>query len=636
MKTFSLKNLWVRLAVIIVACLAVSILPTLFYSYGEYEKIKSYKVERDGGKMLSSLAKVSHLAYASVKGTKAKMAEVRRASDELISLSKKIATSSNQVAPSTRASKMLYSSAALESFIKKPASGEMVSEIASHISQQSGLLLDSNIASHILMDVSSSIFPRLYSDIFKLSEDLAKYSQQSEKTPSQSLMIRTVALEQDVRDISSELRKACSFSEPTKTVAIVGNLTKLNSTLTELNSAMSKLWTGKVLDTKQAEASLASLETISNTLWNSTNTLLDDTLNKQMNYFATRYKILLGVFSVVLLIVFILVFFVSRSIILNARRIVNVSALVSNAKLSELRELIDNAPCKVEPFAQTSQNLLHIAETIEKLQKASAELVDSVEKLNSGASEIVAYQKPLVVGIASGLTRADSKIEMRDKADATLASTAQAMRDKLGVLEQGVRLQSKSVSDVSSEIKQASALATNLISSLSAIRETVNKMNLIAETFTALADQANILGLNLAIETAKAGIKGSGLGTLAEQIKILSKRTVISVIDIESVRDLIVASIDNGSDDANKFLVSLEADSKILEEIGKGLADLTTSLSKVSASSNSISVSLRERGASEMSLQDAQENVAKIEESLSQFADFTKKAEVELSRLRQR
>jgi len=144
------------------------------------------------------------------------------------------------------------------------------------------------------------------------------------------------------------------------------------------------------------------------------------------------------------------------------------------------------------------------------------------------------------------------------------------------------------------------------------------------------------LGLNLAIETAKAGIKGSGLGTLAEQIKVLSKRTVISVVDIESIRDMIVETIDKGSDDAKKFLSSLESDSKILEEINKGLAELTASLSKVSSASNTISVSLRERGTSDMSLQDAQENLAKIEESLARFAGFAKSTEQELMRLRQR
>lgn len=636
MKTFSLKNLWVRLGVIVLASSFVSVLPMFLYSYEQYEKMKLYKVERNCEKILSVLSRLSHLSYSSVKGEKIKHAEIRRTSRELISLSKNIAKSGKQVAPVNRTTKMLYSASTIESFIRNPSSGDLVSDIGLHVSQQSAFHSDKNMCSHILMDVSSSIFPHLYSDVFKLSDGLKKYSAQGEKVQVQSLMIRSISLEQNIRELSNELRKVCSLSEPTKTVVIIGNITKLNSTLSEFNSVMSKLWSGKVFDNKQAELVLASIESVANTLWNSTNGLLVDTLNERIDDFSLQLKISITIFFGVLLLILIFVFFVLRSIVLNARLECKFVELIAESKFSQLREMADNSPCKIEPFAETMQNVLRVADVLEQTQKSSTELVKSVEKLNSDASDVVAYQKPLVLGVASGLTRTDAKIVMRDKSDVALASSAQSICDKLGVLEQTVRLQSKSISDVSSEIEQASKHATKLIASLSSIRETANKMSLIAETFTALADQANILGLNLAIETAKAGIKGSGLGTLAEQIKILSKRTVISVIDIESVRDLIVDSIDNGSDDAKKFLSSLEADSKILEEIGGELSDLTASLSKVSSASNSISVSLRERGASDMSLQDAQENLAKIEESLSKFADFTKKAEQELSRLRQR
>lgn len=205
---------------------------------------------------------------------------------------------------------------------------------------------------------------------------------------------------------------------------------------------------------------------------------------------------------------------------------------------------------------------------------------------------------------------------MRDKSDAALAASTQSLRDRLNAAEQLARSQNKSILDVSEEINGALVSASNIMSKLGALRGMADKLSVIAETFTGVADQANILSLNLAIETAKAGIKGSGFGTLAEQIKILSKRTVVSVIDIESIRDAILGTLDISAADTEKFLSALESDSKILREIDSALSELTSSLAKISTSTNAISVSLRERGAFDMSIQEAQDNLAKVDDAL--------------------
>ena len=116
------------------------------------------------------------------------------------------------------------------------------------------------------------------------------------------------------------------------------------------------------------------------------------------------------------------------------------------------------------------------------------------------------------------------------------------------------------------------------------------------------------------------------MGTLAEQVKLLSKRTVVSVIDIESLRDSIIDTLDSSATDTEKFISVLESDSKILDEIDGALAEIISSLSKISASTNAVSVSLRERGTSDISIADAQENLSKIDESFSEFSAFSKNA----------
>lgn len=213
---------------------------------------------------------------------------------------------------------------------------------------------------------------------------------------------------------------------------------------------------------------------------------------------------------------------------------------------------------------------------------------------------------------------------MRDKSDASLAVAAQNLRESLNGAEQLARSQGKSVQEVSGGIRGALSSAQGIVSRLAALRGAAAKMSVIAETFTGVADQANILSLNLSIETAKSGIKGSGLGTLAEQVKILSKRTVVSVIDIESIRDSILETLDAGANDTDSFLSALESDSKILDEIDAALSELTLMLSKISAETNGISASLRGRAGSDSTVQEAMENLARVDAARPNLRRFPK------------
>ncbi len=582
--------------------------------------------------MLSALANISHLAYASVSGKKIKQRDINNAFDTLSIYSKMV---SSKVKSTTRSvgTNMILSKGAIDAFIKKPSLGEPTSEIAIYISQQSGLYTDHNIKAHIFMDVSSDSIPKLYSDIFKLHNELSK-DNLSEKTQLHSLMSLSTSLERRIKKITNELRKACMLQDSSKSVATISNIAKLNAIHSEFNATMSKFWQGRSLDVKQAITSLSIIENITVELWRISNSTIAESLENREKVVITECKFYTGIFVTTFIIILIFAIITIYTLTSAAKRSARLSAYSAESDFLELRDYFENTSSRILPFTEIDNNIIKTAELLSETTDAVKKVLVSAKKMNDDASAIVSTQKPRLNNVTNSLLRIDAKILLRDKSDISLATSAQNLRDKVNVLEQNIRLQKKSVSDVSSDISSTSELAKKLTTSLLAVRDTADKMSVIAETFTALADQANILGLNLSIETAKAGIKGSGLGTLAEQIKILSKRTVVSVLDIESIRDLIIETIDKHSDDVENFVSSLKSDTKILNEIEQNLNELIVSLSKVSASANTMSISLRERGTSDMSVTDAQENLTKVGESLSDFALFTKSAAQEISNLR--
>ncbi len=592
-----------------------------------------YRVEICGEQMLSAMSDLSHIAYLSVSGANLKNGEVSRNINTIIKLSKKLSSIKKNSSGTGLATNMMFTEGALNAFVKNPSFGENMPDMGMYIAQQSGLYTDAYLKTHIFIEVSSNSMPRLYSDIFRLRDALAK-DLQADKTQAHTLMSISVSFEQRVKRISNKLRKACSLGDTSKSVAVMANVAKLNSAYTEFNGVMSKFWQGRSFDSKRALVTLANIEKASRELWRETNKSFGNSLKNRVDSVVYDCKFFTAVFVGVATLVVVVTLIIIRSLLLAVRRTRKLSNYAVNLELSALRDYFDSTVGRIEPFSVVDKNILVVSEQLSETAESAKKAVDSVSKMTDDAMAIVSQQKPRLVGALNALLRVDAKMNLRDKSDVTLSIEVQNLRDKLGVLEQGSRLQDKSVSDVSADIISTSQSASKVLESLASIRETAKKMSVIAETFTALADQANILGLNLAIETAKAGIKGSGLGTLSEQIKILSKRTVVSVIDIESVRDLIVETIDKRSGDVENFLSSLDSDAKILGEIETETSELTASLSKLSSVANSISASLREREASDMSIEDVRENIARVDESLSDFADFAKMASQELSHLR--
>ncbi|MGL6452640.1 methyl-accepting chemotaxis protein [Aeromonas veronii] len=114
-------------------------------------------------------------------------------------------------------------------------------------------------------------------------------------------------------------------------------------------------------------------------------------------------------------------------------------------------------------------------------------------------------------------------------------NTATAAHQSAKGSEDGKRLVNQtrqSINGLASEVTQA----TDVISELN--RHAQNISSILA-TIQGIAEQTNLLALNAAIEAARAGEQGRGFAVVADEVRVLSKRTQDSTLEIHSTIDIL-------------------------------------------------------------------------------------------------
>lgn len=175
------------------------------------------------------------------------------------------------------------------------------------------------------------------------------------------------------------------------------------------------------------------------------------------------------------------------------------------------------------------------------LSDAASELRVGAQQVASASAQVAAASQDLSQGAAQqAASLEETSASMAQMASATSQNADSAQRAAAGVAETR-RL-----------VEGANAALTDLVRSMTAIRESSGKVTKIIRRIDEIAFQTNILALNAAVEAARAGDAGMGFAVVADEVRNLAQRSA------QAARDT-AALIEDSTADAASGAARVEA-----------------------------------------------------------------------------
>jgi len=177
------------------------------------------------------------------------------------------------------------------------------------------------------------------------------------------------------------------------------------------------------------------------------------------------------------------------------------------------------------------------------------------QELREGTEHVVAAAGQVATS-AQGLSQASTHQA------ASLQETSASMEEMASMTRKNAENAvhaAELATDVAQQVRNANTALNGMVTSMTAVRESSNKVAKIIKVIDEIAFQTNILALNAAVEAARAGEAGMGFAVVAGEVRNLAQRSAQAAKDTASLLEESIARSQEGAGRVEQVASSIAA-----------------------------------------------------------------------------
>jgi methyl-accepting chemotaxis protein len=252
-----------------------------------------------------------------------------------------------------------------------------------------------------------------------------------------------------------------------------------------------------------------------------------------------------------------------------------------------------------------------------RLQHMQTSLSDVVATVRLGSERVAQASDEIAHGNAELSDRTDQQASALQQTAASMDQLGGTVRQNADSARQADEL-AKSASTVA---KQGGEVVGRVVQTMHGINESSRRIGDIIGVIDGIAFQTNILALNAAVEAARAGEQGRGFAVVASEVRSLAQRSADAAREIKGLIATSVQRVEDGS--------------KLVDEAGRTMTAVVSSIARVTALMSEISAASREQSTGVQQVSGAmtqmdnatQQNAALVQQSAAAAGSLREQAQ---------